>query len=327
MSQQQKFDSTFKATLTGIRQALFPAQSDRILTQNDRLEGKTCLITGANSGLGFAIAKQLADRGANLILAIRNGIPETAQILQQQTGNQNIEIEFVELADLGSIDAMIQRLKQKNIHIDILISNAGMVSAGSKKAANGLDLMFTVNYLAPVHLVQQLLQHQLIKPGHSTTPRLIFVSSESHRVDLPIRLDALGQAIDYSAAKVIKYYGYYKLLLNLFIATLDRKISQSGKAAAVFAICPGAVHSNIARQAPTLLKPFLWLTFKLFFQTPQKASRPAVYLACSPEVEGKSLIYLHMMQDKKMAEIAYDEATGEALWTASQQLIEQLRRH
>ena len=97
MSQQQKFDSTFKATLTGIRQALFPAQSDRTLTQNDRLEGKTCLITGANSGLGFAIAKQLADRGANLILAIRNGIPETAQILQQQTGNQNIEIEFVEL--------------------------------------------------------------------------------------------------------------------------------------------------------------------------------------------------------------------------------------
>jgi hypothetical protein len=143
---------------------------------------------------------------------------------------------------------------------------------------------------------------------------------------MDIELSLLGQAIDYNAAQVIKYYGYYKLLLNVFIATLDRKIAASNKATSVFAICPGAVHSNIAREAPLFLKPLLWLTFRLFFQKPKQASRPAVYLACSAALEDKSMLYLHMMQEKKMADTAYNTVNGDALWAASLQLVAKLKK-
>lgn len=326
MNAPKKFDSTFKATMTGIRQALFPQKSAYILLEDERIDGKTCLITGANSGLGFAIATQLAQRGAHLILAIRNGIPETADNIKAASNNPNISIEYVELSELESIDQLIQRLKEKGVQLDILVCNAGMVSAGAKKAKNGLDLMFTVNYLSSFYLVNALLENKIIVTGSSPIPRLIFVSSESHRVDMQPDFSRLGQAIDYNARQVIKYYGYYKLLLNLFIMTLHRRFADEGRQLSILSLCPGAVHSNIAREAPSVLKPLLWLTFKLFFQTPQKAAKPAVYLACSPQIEGKSNIYFHMMQTKKMSDTAYDSQLGDALWEASEGLIEQLKK-
>ncbi len=323
MSDKQ-FDSTFKATLAGVKNALFPPKTDKILSDQDRIEGKTCLVTGANSGLGFAIATELAQRGGHIIMAIRNGIPDKGEAIKKASGNPNISMEFVELSDLQSIKDLVARLKAQAITIDILVCNAGMVSAGSKQAKNGLDLMFMVNYLSSFYFVNLLLQHHIIKPKNTPKPRLIFVSSESHRVNMPLDYNSFGQPVPYSAAQVVKFYGYYKLILNIFIVELNRRYANGGADLSVFALCPGAVHSNIARESPALLKPILWLVFKAFFQTPQKAARPAVYLACSPKMEDKTAVYLHIMSDKRMAEAAYVEENGAAVWEASERLLEGL---
>lgn len=324
MSDKKQFDSTFKATLTGIKDALFPPKTDKILAENDRIDGKTVLITGSNTGLGFAIASKLAKRGGHIIMAVRSGIPEKGEAIKELSGNPNIRMEFVELSELQSIKDLVLRLKEQNITIDILVCNAGMVSAGSKQAANGLDLMFAVNYLSTFYFVNLLLQHQIIKPKNTIRPRLIFVSSESHRVDLPIDYETFGQPIPYSAAKVVKFYGYYKLILNIFIVELNRRYANEGKDLSIFTLCPGAVHSDISRNSPTILKPILWLVFKIFFQTPTKASRPAEYFACSPKMEAKTGLYLHMMQDKAMSEASYQEEDGKKVWAASEQLLESL---
>lgn len=321
---KQQFDSTFKATLTGIKDVLFPKKTDKILSGTDRIDGQTVLVTGSNTGLGFAIATKLAQRGGNIIMAVRSGIPEKGEEIQKLSGNKNIRMEFVELSELQSIQDLVLRLKEQNITIDILVCNAGMVSAGSKTAANGLDLMFAVNYLSTFYFVNLLLQHQIIKPKNNPRTRLIFVSSESHRVDLPIDYNTFGQPIPYSAAKVVKFYGYYKLILNIFIVELNRRYANEGNDLSIFTLCPGAVHSDISRNSPAVLKPVLWLVFKAFFQTPTKASRPAVYFACSPKMEGKSNLYLHMMQDKAMADPAYVEANGKNVWAASEQLLRKL---
>lgn len=324
MSKDKEFDSTFKATVAGIKGVLFPPKTDKILQDKDRIDGKTCLVTGSNSGLGFAIATELAKKGGHIIMAIRSGIPEKGNEIKALTGNANVSMEFVELSELQSIEDLVLRLKEQQITIDILVCNAGMVSSGAKKAANGLDLMFAVNYLSTFYFVNRLLQTSIIKPNHTTRPRLIFVSSESHRVDLPVSVENFGKPVDYTASKVIKYYGYYKLLLNCFITELDRRYAEKGAAMSVFALCPGAVHSNIARDSPAVLKPILWLVFKAFFQTPTKASRPAVYFACSPQLEGKTDQYFHMMQDKRMAAPAYEVENGQKVWEASTQLLEEL---
>lgn len=324
MSKNKQFDSTFMATVTGMKDAFFPKKTDKILMDKDRLDGKTCLITGASSGLGFAIAGELAKRGGRIIMAIRSGIPEKGEEIKKMSGNPNISMEFVELSDLKSVKDLVLRLKAQNITVDILISNAGMVTAGSKTAPCGLDMMFTVNYLAAFYLVNLLLEHQIIKPKNNPKPRIIFVSSESHRVNLEIDYKTFGQPIPYSAAQVVKYYGYYKLILNTFIVELNRRFANNGEDLSVFSLCPGAVHSNIARDSPAILKPVLWLVFKAFFQTPLKASAPAVYFACSPAMEGKTNLYLHMMQDKKMAEAAYQEADGKRVWEESEKLVKEL---
>lgn len=320
----KQFDSTFKATVTGIKDALFPPKTDKILSDKDRIDGKTVLVTGSNTGLGFAIATKLAKRGGHIIMAVRSGIPEKGKEIQQLSGNQNVRMEFVELSELQSIQDLVLRLKEQKITIDILVCNAGMVSAGSKEATNGLDLMFAINYLSTFYFVNLLLQHQIIKPKNTPRPRLIFVSSESHRVDLPIDYTTFGQPIPYSAAKVVKFYGYYKLILNMFIVELHRRYANEGHDLSIFTLCPGAVHSDISRNSPTVLKPVLWLVFKAFFQTPIKASRPAVYFACSPKMQGQSNLYLHMMQDKLMADSAYVAKNGQQVWAASEQLLEKL---
>jgi retinol dehydrogenase-12 len=320
----KQFDSTFKATLAGIKDVLFPKKTDKILSDTDRIDGKTVLITGSNTGLGFAIATKLAQRGGNIIMAVRSGIPEKGQEIQQLSGNKNVRMEFVELSKLQSIQDLVLRLKKQNVTIDLLVCNAGMVSAGSKVADNGLDLMFAVNYLSTFYFVNLLLQHQIIKPKNTPRPRLIFVSSESHRVDFPIDYNTFGQPVPYSAAKVVKFYGYYKLLLNIFIVELNRRYANEGNDLSIFSLCPGAVHSDISRNSPTLLKPILWLVFKAFFQTPIKASRPAVYFACSPKMDGQSNLYLHMMQEKLMADPAYLEENGKQVWDASEKLLKGL---
>lgn len=321
---KQQFDSTFKATVTGIKDALFPPKTDKILQDNDRIDGKTVLVTGSNTGLGFAIATKLAKRGGHIIMAVRSGIPDKGLEIQQLSGNKNVRMEFVELSELQSIQDLVLRLKEQGVTVDILVCNAGMVSAGSKEAKNGLDLMFAVNYLSTFYFVNLLLEHQVIKPKNTPRPRLIFVSSESHRVDMPIDYNTFGQPIPYSAAKVVKFYGYYKLILNMFIVELNRRYANEGKDLSIFTLCPGAVHSDISRNSPAVLKPILWLVFKIFFQTPIKASRPAVYFACSPKMETQTNVYLHMMQDKSMADPAYVEENGEKVWDASEKLLTNL---
>ena len=322
----KEFDSTFMATITGIKQVIFPPETDKVLSPDEDVKGKTCLVTGSNTGLGFAIATQLAKRGGHIIMAIRSGIPEKGEEIKKLSANPNVRMEFVELSDLRSIEELVLRLKEKGIIIDVLVCNAGMVSAGAKRAKNGLDLMFAVNYLSTFHFVNLLLKHQVIRPKNTPVPRLIFVSSESHRVDLPVETSNFGKPFPYTASKVIKYYGYYKLLLNVFVAELNRRYASEGKDMAVFSLCPGAVHSSIAREAPAILKPILWLVFKLFFQTATKAARPAVYFACSHQLEGTTGMYLHMMQEKRMAAPSYELENGKKVWAASEELIEELSR-
>ena len=118
MSNNQQFDSTFKATIAGMKDAFFPKKTDKILTDQDRIDGKTCLITGASSGLGFAIAGELAKRGGRIIMAIRSGIPEKGDAIKKMSGNPNVSMEFVELSELQSVKDLVLRLKTQNITIE-----------------------------------------------------------------------------------------------------------------------------------------------------------------------------------------------------------------
>jgi hypothetical protein len=106
---------------------------------------------------------------------------------------------------------------------------------------------------------------------------------------------------------------------------LSRRMNRDGKVqCSVFALCPGPVNSNIAREAPALFQPLLKLVFGIFFRSPKKACEPVIYLAASKELEGTSANYMFLMQQKEMDEKATDPQNGKRLWELSEKLEEQI---
>lgn len=296
-----------------------------------RLEGRTCLVTGANSGLGKAIAIRLAKRGAHVIMACRSGIPEAGQEVRAASGNDAVEMIRVDLSDFDSIQAFCDELRDRKVTLDVAIFNAGIASATSRTNKHGLDLMFAVNFLAKFVVLGRLLRDGVIPNavfGHNSRPgdppRVIFVSSETHRSSIPIEFARFGDPIEYGIADGLKYYGLSKLHLTTYFHELTRRLNPQNATnpdVCVHALCPGAVNSNMAREAPAWLQPVLKPVMTMFFQSPEKASIPVDYLVASDEMGTKTGVYMHMMRIKESSEDSKDRDKGALLWSKTDELL------
>jgi NAD(P)-dependent dehydrogenase (short-subunit alcohol dehydrogenase family) len=311
---QQKYNSPLQATIKGITDLFKKQERVGTLNPQDRLEGKTVLITGASSGLGLATAKQIAALGARVIMAVRSGIPERGEEVKAYSGNDDVHMLYVDLASFESIDGFVKELKEKVGKIDILISNAAIVVKQARKTDRGIDEMFMVNYLSKFYVMNALLKVDAFNTDGESLPRIIYVSSESHRNPSEFEWETFGQFQDHKMAKTVERYGYYKLLLTTFARELERRLNKDKLRYSVFALCPGPINSNIAREAPAIVQPLMKLIFKLFFNSPEKAAEPVVYLAASKDVEGRAHDYLFLMSRKDVDEKAADEENGKRLW-------------
>jgi len=320
-SKQSHYKSPVKATITGIRDLFKKHDPAGELKDDDRLDGKRVVITGSSSGLGFATAVEMARRGAEVIMAVRSGIPEKGERVKQQSGSDKVTMEHVDLSDIKSIMKFADELKKKYDKIDILVLNAAVVPKKSRKTPQGLEQMFMVNYFAKFLLVNRLLELEIFRKNEHAIPRIIFVSSESHRNPKTFDLEGFGQYRDFKIGKVMELYGHYKLLMTTFATELSRRLNPDGKTNySVFALCPGPVNSNIAREAPKIFQPLLKLTFRLFFRSPEKACEPILYLAISKDVKGKDRDYLFLMSRKDIDPKAMNTENGKQLWEASERL-------
>ncbi len=296
-----------------------------------RLDGRTCLVTGANSGLGKGIAIRLAKRGAHVIMACRSGIPEAGDEVRAASGNDDVEMIRVDLSDFDSITAFCDELRDRKITLDVAVFNAGVVPVTSRKNKHGFELMFAVNFLAKFVVLERLLRDGVIPNAvygsnsrAEDPPRVIFVSSETHRSSIPIDFDRFGEPIDYGVADGVKYYGLSKLHLTTYFQELSRRLNPGSDVdpdVCVHALCPGAVNTNMAREAPAWLKPILKPVMAVFFQSPEKASIPVDYLVCSDEMGSKTGAYMHMMREKESSEASMDPTNGALLWSKTEALL------
>jgi NAD(P)-dependent dehydrogenase (short-subunit alcohol dehydrogenase family) len=328
-SKHKKYNNPVTATITGITDLFRKQIPAGELKSSDRLDGKTVLVDGSSSGLGFAIACDVARRGARVVMACRSGIPEQGERVKKISGNPEVLMLPVDFADINSIRQLSTTIRDLYTPIDILICNAGIVPKQSRKTPQGLEEMFMVNYFSKFIFVNQLLEYNVFdsKTNHSTTiPRIIFVASESHRNPEKFDWEVFGIYKDYKIGKSIELYGYYKLLLTTFSFELSRRLNPSGRTnISVFSMCPGPVNSNIAREAPKLFQPLLKVVFGIFFKSPAKAAVPVIYLAASKDVEGKTFDYLFLMGRKEVDEKASDPENGKKLWELSEKLSRQLK--
>ncbi len=315
-------DNAFSATWQGIKNSFVRGPAFGQLSETMRLEGGTALVTGASSGLGFAIAVELARRGMHVIGAARTATPETTRKLRTAAGSEAIDMLPVDLADLTSIAALVDGLAERGAKLDLIVCNAAIVPTADARTAQGLEQMFVVNYLANHVLIRDLLDRHLLVGGGQRWPRIVIIASEAHRGAEPLVLARLGEYEPFAIGDVLARYGTYKLELLTLAFELARQLESRG--IAVHATCPGAVDSNLAREAPRWSKPLLRLAFRLFFQTPSKAAEPSIFLALAPELEGQTGIYLHQWVVKDPDVRALDPERGREQWQATTALLARL---
>ena len=319
-----KRDTIFSAVSSAIADRLSQRKTVRPVPEGVRIDGKVCLVTGANSGLGKAVAVDLAKRGGRVLMACRSGHPRAGEEVKRLSGSDSVEMLKVDLADLGSVHALCDRLKGDDIRLDITVLNAGVMPRRARRSAQGYELMFAVHFLANRLLVDRLLADGTIRPTGrpGQTPRIVFVSSETHRSAGPIDFDHFGAFTDYGLKDGLKHYGMSKLHICTYAQELSRRLNPDGKVrVAVTSLCPGAVNSNLAREAPVFLKPLLQPVMRMFFAAPEKAAAPVTYACCAEEMGQRSGVYLHLMQEKEPAALAMDEDAGARLWEASAALL------
>jgi len=287
-----------------------------------RLDGRTVLVTGANGGLGKGIALDLARRGARLLMACRSGIPEAGHEVRRATGNNDVEMLPVDLADLEKVHALCDALVERGITLDAVVCNAAVMPAKPRATAQGLELMFGVNYFANVVLLSRLLAdgvipNQTFRAGAeppATRPRIVIVSSEAHRTAAPVNFERFAEYVQYNSVTGMKQYGHTKLLLVTLAQELARRLDGD---VAVHSMCPGAVNTGLAREAPRLFKPLLGAVMGRFFASPEEAARPVVRLVADPAIEGQTGLYMHMKAERTPVAHAVDPGSGKRLWTAS----------
>jgi len=320
-----QYSSPVGAIFTGIGD-LFKQSGDKLdLKDLPSLDGKRVLITGASSGLGLATALEMAKRGAEVIMAVRSGIPGKGEEVKRKSGSARVEMIRIDLTKLGALKEFVAEVREKFGLVDILVCNAAMVAKKGRVVKEGLDEMFVVNYFAKFLLAKELEKAELLNYKGPQLPRIIFVASESHRNPKAFEWEKFGTFEPYGIKQSVAMYGYYKLLLVTMANELSRRINHDGKVkASVFALCPGPVNSNIAREAPKLFHPLLKLVFGIFFRSPKKACGPVIYMAASKELEGTSGSYMFLMQKKEMDDKATDPGNGKHLWELSEKLEKQI---
>ena len=318
-----RFDNPVIATMTGFWDLFRKQELAQRLTDNDRFDGKNILVTGANSGLGFGIAVEIARRGGHVIMACRRQIPEAGEKVKKLSGSSDVGMRYLDLSKIDSIHSFCDGLKKDGIKLDIMILNAGVALPKSRKTESGLDEMFLVNYLANVMLTQLLMTSGVIDisgKNNAFKPRIIVISSDSHQGSSNVDYDEFGRYFEYGTSKAIANYSYFKLVLNTYATELSRKLNNGVFRVGINAICPGPVHTNIIKEAPLVLRATLKSIFSVIFKSPAKACLPVVYMAISPDFEGRTNEYMHMFKQKKMDLKIYIPEEGTKLWDRSLEL-------
>jgi len=312
-----RFDNPVVAALAGFFD-LFRGQARASrLTDKDRFDGKTVLVSGANSGLGYALAVECARRGGAVIMACRREIPQAGERARRESGSDDIVMRALDLSSVSSLRDFCDGLAAAGVTLDVVFLNAATTLPEARQTESGLDEMFLVNYLANFMLVHRLLSADVFASG---APHIVFISSDSHQGASAVDYDEFGRFRPYGVSKAINNYSYFKLLLNTFAVELSRRLERAGSDIRVNVICPGPVNSNIIKEAPWLLRIVLRAIFTIIFRSPKQAARAPVYMAISNDYADKRGEYLHMFNPKAMDPKVYDPDEGARLWAASIEL-------
>jgi NAD(P)-dependent dehydrogenase (short-subunit alcohol dehydrogenase family) len=278
---------------------------------DQHLEGKTCLITGATSGIGRFTALELARMGAELFLICRNKAraDETIGEIRETTGNKNVHLLHADLGSQRQIRGVAAEFLATGRPLHVLVNNAGLGNTKRMVTEDGIEMVFAVNHLAYFSLTMLLLDR--IK--QSAPARIVNVASEAHRFGT-INLDDLGAERRYRTFGV---YAQSKLANILFSYELARRLGGTG--VTVNCLHPGGIASGLWTNNGVLAQ-FIMKAGKLFLKTPEQGAQTTIYLASSAEVEGVAGKYYANCKPKNSNKESYDLDVARRLWDVSERM-------
>ena len=277
---------------------------------NTSMQGKICVVTGANSGIGKATVLGLAEMGATVVMVCRDRARGEAvqSEVKEKSGNNAVDLLLADLSSQQSIRELAETFKQGYAELHVLINNAGGFNLTRRETVDGLERTFAVNYLAPFLLTNLLLD--VIKA--SAPARIVNVSSDAHEEGY-IRLDDLQSEKRYRSMRA---YGQSKLALVVFSYELARRLQGTG--VTVNCLHPGFVATNIAQRdlvfPARIMAKFI---LSLLGISPEEGAKTSLYLATSPEVEGVTGKYFDKGKEKSSVPISYDTSLQQRLWEMS----------
>ena len=276
------------------------------------MAAKTVLITGANSGVGFAAAHVLAQRGARVLMLCRDrsrGEDARARLKTVATG----PAPRLYLADLASQDEIRRtagEIRDDHAHIDVLLNNAGAVFSKRDLTADGIERTFATNHLAPFLLTNLLLDAILAAPRG----RVISVASEVYAK----RLDFDNLQSERSH-QFFKAYQRSKLCTILFAFELARRLE--GTSATSNAVSPGPSRTRFGDDMTGAARLFPKVMKRLpMFGSAEHGAQTLVYAATAPELEGVSGRFLFRSKEHETEPLTHDRDAAARLWHLSEQL-------
>jgi NAD(P)-dependent dehydrogenase (short-subunit alcohol dehydrogenase family) len=276
------------------------------------MHGKTCLVTGATSGIGKATARELAHRGATVLMVARDHArgETAAEEIRQCVRGARLKVLTADLASLDDVRALASQVRDRCGQLDVLVNNAGRVMFHRQLTPEGLETTFATNHLGPFLLTNLLCD--LLRT--SAPARVITVSSSGHKQVRNIPWNDLSAAQRF---RPLQAYHTSKLFNILFTAELSRRLAASG----ITANCadPGFVRTHLGRHATVGFGLFLKLT-RPFQASVEAGAATSIYLASAPEVAEVTGGYFVKCRPATPSALSQDREAAEHLWQLSTQL-------
>ena len=280
------------------------------MSDNNQLEGKTAIVTGANSGMGRATVEALSDMGATVIMLCRDearGREAYEKLMEKK--DRTLDLILCDLGDYASIRAFVREVRKKYGRIDILVNNAGFISLDRQETKEGLERQFGVNHIGHFLLTMGIL------PLMGEGSRIVNVASGAHKTG-KIHFRDINLTKHFN---VITAYSQSKLANVLFTRELAGRLADRG--ITVNCCHPGAVATNIGIDRDTGFGKTITGLLKPFFLTPAEGARTAIYLAGSPEVQDISGEYFYKCRIAKSSKRSKDMRLARDLYRFSISLI------
>jgi NAD(P)-dependent dehydrogenase (short-subunit alcohol dehydrogenase family) len=280
--------------------------------------GRTAIVTGANSGLGFIVARELAGAGAHVVAASRDPDKgaKAIDLIKAAHPSADVELGPLDLASLASVHTFAERILAGNQQVDVLVNNAGIMAVPHQRTAEGFELQFGTNHLGHFALTGLLLP--------AMKGRIVTVSSNNHKRG-EIHFDDLQGERNYSRWGA---YAQSKLANLLFALELDRRLKAAKLPMISVAAHPGYSATNLQLGAvPSPLRFAARIANALFAQSADIGALPFLYAATHPDLPGGSYVgpdgpgemrgYPTLVQPSDRAK---DAAAARRLWEISEKL-------